>query len=304
MYKLNWEDGFKCLDKGWSMGELEIRVERLREEKIGNIVSLSSYIGWDYNREEIETIFNAGIVYGVWNEREELIASAAIILYEETLVSIGMVIVHPDYKGRGIGKAIMNSCMNSVSARTPIMLIATDEGKPLYEKLGFRAVSYVSKYICNSYNANHKCAEDEEYMMGYKEGDLEGIIKIDEGAFGTSRNQFLKQRIMQSDQCVVVKDTKENVVGNGISIQTPENKIIGPVVAKNDTMAMRIIHDLAREHDGNLRMDVPEGKNDFLKELEITGFKKVNTPPIMIKNSNRLLKRNSELYSIAAQIFG
>ncbi|PFC17119.1 GNAT family N-acetyltransferase [Bacillus cereus] len=286
------------------MIELEIRLERLREEQIGDIVALSSYIGWDYNREEVETIFNSGIVYGVWNERKKLIASAAIILYGEALASIGMVIVHPDYKGRGIGKMITNSCMNSVSAQTPFMFIATDEGKPLYKKLGFKVVSYVSKYICNSYNANHKCAENEEYMMVYKESDLEGIIKIDKGAFGTSRNEFLKQRIMQSEQCVVVKDTKENVVGYGISIQTPENKIIGPVVAKNNEMAMRIVHDLARGHNGKLRMDVPEGKNDFMKELEIAGFKKVNTPPIMMKNSNRLLKRNSELYSIAAQIFG
>ncbi|WP_144501918.1 GNAT family N-acetyltransferase [Bacillus thuringiensis] len=286
------------------MIELEIGLERLREEQIGDIVALSSYIGWDYNREEVETIFNSGIVYGVWNERKKLIASAAIILYGEALASIGMVIVHPDYKGRGIGKMITNSCMNSVSAQTPFMLIATDEGKPLYKKLGFKVVSYVSKYICNSYNANHKCAENEEYMMVYKESDLEGIIKIDKGAFGTSRNEFLKQRIMQSEQCVVVKDTKENVVGYGISIQTPENKIIGPVVAKNNEMAMRIVHDLARGHNGKLRMDVPEGKNDFMKELEIAGFKKVNTPPIMMKNSNRLLKRNSELYSIAAQIFG
>lgn len=256
------------------MIELEIRVEHLSKEQIGDIVALSSYIGWDYNREEIDTVFNSGIVYGVWNERKELIASAAIILYGEALASIGMVIVHPDYKGRGIGKVITNSCMSSVSAQTPIMLIATDEGKPLYEKLGFRVVSYVSKYICNSYNANHKCAENEECMMVYKEGDLEGIIKIDEGAFGTSRNEFLKQRIMQSEQCVVVKDTKEDVVGYGISIQTPENKIIGPVVAKNNAMAMRIVHDLARGHNGKLRMDVPEGKNDFMKELEIAGFKR------------------------------
>ncbi len=41
-----------------------------------------------------------------------------------------------------------------------------------------------------------------------------------------------------------------------------------------------------------------------MKVLEITGFKKVNTPPIMMKNSGQLLKRNNELYSIAAQIFG
>lgn len=63
------------------MIELAFRVERLREEKIGDIVALSSYIGWDYNREEIETILNTGIVYGVVNAKEELIASAAIILY-------------------------------------------------------------------------------------------------------------------------------------------------------------------------------------------------------------------------------
>ena len=151
-------------------------MEHLSKEQIGDIVALSSYIGWDYNREEIDTVFNSGIVYGVWNERKELIASAAIILYGEALASIGMVIVHPDYKEEEL-KGDNDSCMSSVSAQTPIMLIATDEGKPLYEKLGFRVVSYVSKYICNSYNANHKCAENEECMMVYKEGDLEGIIK-------------------------------------------------------------------------------------------------------------------------------
>lgn len=286
------------------MIELEFSVERLREEQIGDIVALSSYIGWDYNREEVETIFNSGIVYGVWNERKELIASAAIILYGEALASIGMVIVHPDYKGRGIGKMITNSCMNSVSAQTPFMLIATDEGKPLYEKLGFRAVSYVSKYICNSYNANDYCVRNEDYVMNYEEGELEKIIKIDEYAFGTNRKEFLKKRIMQSEQCIVVKDKEQNVLGYGLSIQTPENKIIGPVVAKNDAMAMRIVHALARGHNGRLRIDVTEGKDDFLKELEIAGFKRENIPPIMLKNSDQLLKRNGELYSIAAQIFG
>ena len=88
-----------------------------------------------------------------------------------------MVIVHPDYKGKGIGKMITNSCIKSVSTQNPIMLIATDEGKPLYEKLGFRSVSYVSKYICNSYNVNNHCVGNEDYMMNYEVNDLEKIIK-------------------------------------------------------------------------------------------------------------------------------
>ncbi|HDR4419420.1 TPA: GNAT family N-acetyltransferase [Bacillus cereus] len=286
------------------MGELAFSVERLREAKIEDIVALSSYIGWDYNREEIETIFDSGIVYGVWNKRKELIASAAIILYGEKLASIGMVIVHPDYKGSGIGKAITNACMESVSNQTPIMLIATDEGKPLYEKLGFRAVSHVSKYICNSYNVNDYCIGNEDNIMNYEECDLEEIIKIDEYAFGTNREEFLTKRMMQSEQRIVVKDKEQNVLGYGLGIQTPENKIIGPIVAKNDETAMRIVHHLARDHNGKLRIDVPKGKNNFMKELEVAGFQKVNTPPIMMRNSDQFLKRNGELYSIAAQIFG
>ncbi|MES5954258.1 GNAT family N-acetyltransferase [Bacillus fungorum] len=279
-------------------------VERLGENDISCLISLSERIGWDYSLEEIHTVLSSGIVYGIRNEKGEIIASAAIILYGEKLASIGMVIVHPDYKGRGIGKAITNSCIKSVSAQTPIMLIATDEGKPLYEKLGFRAVSYVSKYICNSYNVNDYCVENEEHIVNYEECDLEEIIQIDKVAFGTNRKAFLKKRIIQSEQCIVVKDNKQNVLGYGLSIQTPENKIIGPAVAKNDAMAMRIVHYLAKGHNGKLRMDVPEGKKDFMKELEVTGFKKVHTPPIMMKNSDQLLKRNNELYSIAAQIFG
>ena len=95
---------------------------------------------------------------------------------------------------------------------------------------------------------------------------------------------------MQSEQCIVVKDKEQNILGYGLSIQTPENKIIGPIAAKNDAMAMRIVHDLARGHHGKLRIDVPEGKKDFMKELQIIGFQKVNTPPIMMKNSDQLLK--------------
>jgi uncharacterized membrane-anchored protein len=64
------------------MIELEIRVERLKKENIEDIVALSSYIGWDYNREEIETIVNSGIVYGVWNEKKSLLQARQLYYTE------------------------------------------------------------------------------------------------------------------------------------------------------------------------------------------------------------------------------
>ena len=53
---------------------------------------------------------------------------------------------------------------------------------------------------------------------------------------------------------------------------------------------MDIVHYLAKWHKGKLRIDVPEGKANFMKSLEDFGFQKVNMPPIMMKNSNQLLK--------------
>ena len=57
------------------MIELEIRVERLSKEQIGDIVALSSYIGWDYNREEIDTFLTQVLytAYGM-SERNLLLA--------------------------------------------------------------------------------------------------------------------------------------------------------------------------------------------------------------------------------------
>lgn len=282
-----------------------IVIDRIEEKDIQQLINLSELVGWDYSLEEIKTIFQSGIVYGGKNERGEIIASAAIILYGEKLASIGMVIVHPQYKGKGIGRKITEACIRSVSEKTSIMLIATEEGRPLYERLGFQVVRHVSKYICNQYVTPKDYDRNEQHIfMDYDKGDSNGIVKLDEAAFGVNRSNFIQRRIEQSEQCIVVKDKENYIVGYGMSIQTPENRMIGPIVAPNNHIATTIVHLLAKDYKGRLRIDVPEGKEFFMIVLETAGFQKVNQPPIMLKNSNQFLERNGELYGIAAQIFG
>ncbi len=140
--------------------------------------------------------------------------------------------------------------------------------------------------------------------MDYDEGDSNRIVKLDGVAFGVNRRNFIQRRIEQSEQCIVVKDKENYIVGYGMSVQTPENRIIGLIVALTDNIASGIIHHLAKNHKGRLRIDVLEGKEFFMTVLETAGFQKVNQPPIMLKNSTQFLKRNGELYGIAAQIFG
>ena len=81
------------------MIELEIRVERLREAKQGILYHYLLILGGIITEKKLRLFLTQGM-YTVFGMREELIASAAIILYGEKLASIGMVIVHPDYKER------------------------------------------------------------------------------------------------------------------------------------------------------------------------------------------------------------
>ncbi|QSX24179.1 GNAT family N-acetyltransferase [Priestia megaterium] len=284
---------------------MSISLKRLNESDIEDLVNLSKSIGWDYDCDEVQTVLDSGRIYGHVNEEGKLLSSAAIITYGQSLASIGMVIVNPDYRGLGLGKGVTEACIHSISGEKLIMLISTPEGEPVYRKLGFQSVSFVHKCLCNNYiSQQHSPLHNQYDVHVYQDKDFLEVNELDRGAVGAARSQFLKIRINQSKKSLVVKNLVGEVVGFGLGIQTPENLILGPIIASNDQIAMILINELSKNHFGKLRIDIPEGKESFLQILEEKGFKKVAQPPIMMLNSPDLSVRNNSLYGIAAQIFG
>ena len=67
--------------------------------------------------------------------------TATTLVHGPELAWIGMVLVHPDYRRRGIGRALLEHCLGHLQARGVqcIKLDATPLGQPVYERLGFRA---------------------------------------------------------------------------------------------------------------------------------------------------------------------
>ncbi|MGX1902197.1 GNAT family N-acetyltransferase [Thermolongibacillus altinsuensis] len=273
-------------------------------EDIPELISLSSSVGWDYDEHEIRTIMKSGKIYGHKNEEGNIVSSAAIIPYDTSLASIGMVIVHEEYRGMGLGKIVTQACIDAVSKDTTIMLIATEQGKPLYERMGFRVIDCVHKYLCDHYIPVHSINKADIEINTFSQGDLTQIIKLDERAVGADRRKFLVNRIEQAKECLVVKDHAGTIIGYGLSILGPINLILGPIVAPSFEVASLLVNELARNHQGKLRIDVPSGHEEFMLFLEQRGFYKVSQPPIMIINSKQLPRRNGSLYGIAAQVFG
>ncbi|GIP32995.1 GNAT family N-acetyltransferase [Paenibacillus sp. J2TS4] len=272
------------------------------ENDIPGLIELSGSVGWDYNDREIATILSTGRVYGHKNEEDAIISSAAVIPYGKSLASIGMVIVREDYRGMGLGRQVVQRCLRTVP-KAAVMLIATEEGKPLYESMGFRTADYVHKFICDNYVP--QSSPNFEYVITpFAEQDLPRIVELDKTAVGEERRTLLIHRIQQALLCLVAKDSAGRTVGYGLSVPGPVNRIIGPIVAPNYAIACLLINHLAGAHEGKIRIDVPSGHEKLMAHLIRCGFKKVSQPPVMIIHSDQLPNRNGTLFAIAAQVFG
>ena len=285
--------------------QIEFQIYKLCKEDIPRLINLSASVGWDYDENEINTIMSVGTVYGHKTDQGELISSAALIPYDNNLASIGMVIVNENYRGYGLGKKVMQACIDTVPHNVTIMLAATEEGYPLYKKLGFQSVTCIHKLISDNNNSFYHIKKNHDYdILLLTDSHFIDVHKLDQCAVGADRKLFLKSRIKQTKQGVVVRAINGDLIGYGLSIEGPIHLILGPIVALNHDVATHIIHHLATGHKGKLRIDVPNGQSSFITYLEQCGFKKVSQPPIMIKNSIQLPRRNSTLYGIAAQAFG
>ena len=65
--------------------------------------------------------------------------TATTIIYEGRFAWIGMVLVDPEYRGRGIGTRLLGQAIEHLDAVgvPTLKLDATPQGRPIYAKLGF-----------------------------------------------------------------------------------------------------------------------------------------------------------------------
>jgi len=280
-------------------------LDKLGKQDIPGLIDLSTSVGWDYDQDEITTILSSGTIYGHKNKEGKIVSSAAIVEYDSLVASIGMVIVRDEYRGLGLGKTATEKCIESVKGNKTVMLIATDAGKPMYEKMGFISIDTVHKYLCDSFIPFRAIDfHSSSSIRDFNEEDIPQIIMLDNNAFGDNRKSFLLNRIKQATKVLVVRNADADLVGFGMVISGSENLLLGPIVAPDAETAYLLINHLTRNHSGKIRIDVPTGNDPFMTQLEQSGFAKVSQPPIMILNSTEMPKRNQTLYGIAAQIFG
>ena len=115
------------------------------------------------------------------------------ITFEDRFAWIGMVLVDPEYRGRGFGTALLERAIHYLDEQNlfALKLDATPQGKPLYEKLGFRAEYEIGRWTRQQPRGAAKLP-----VTGVRESAspalLDSICEVDRLVFGADRSGLLK----------------------------------------------------------------------------------------------------------------
>lgn len=279
-----------------------IKIQQLNEEHIPDLIRLSERLGWDYDKPELQTAFRSGSLYGHLNAGK-VISSAAIFPYGKVLASLGMVMVDPEFRRMGLGKEAATKCLN-LHTGTPVTLVTTKEGKSLYERLGFQTVDYVHKLIGEySYNESVHVPKNIE-MKPLLAEDLEEMTRLDSIATGSDRSLFLANRFHQAKDTIQIRRKNGEMLGYGFSISLPEMTLIGPIIAKDQDLALTLIHELAKKHRDIVRLDLLSKHQSLIQKLKNRDLKEIRRAPIMMKLADQLPGDTNQLFAVASQAFG
>src|SRR6266545_2784623 len=201
----------------------------LVEDDIPGAMRLKEAAHWNQTGEDWRNVLRlspAGC-FGIDCEGR-LAATATNVCYGDRLAWIGMVLTHPDFRGRGLARRLMERSLEWLEARPVewIKLDATDMGRPLYAKLGFQDECAIERWARPPGGAVPP--------LHLPAAQLETWASLDRSAFGADRAGLLR---------VLAAGETAEVAGGGYGMGRPgaNAAYFGPCVARSADAARALV---------------------------------------------------------------
>jgi GNAT superfamily N-acetyltransferase len=228
-------------------------VRRLGPDDLRCCVALSLDRGWSPEKVKWSLLLEVSEVFGVDAPDGGLAGAVVLTRYGADLASVGMMLVAARHGRRGLGRALMERLLAATGDAT-VTLFATDLGKPLYEKLGFRTIRRSAAFT-GRFRTAPPADNSKRRTRLAADADMPAILDIDKAAFGADRSRLLRRLPTFAGQLRVL-ETDSGVAGFGAAWRNDTSTVIGPVVAPDGAAARRLIAGLAAEVSGPVRLDL------------------------------------------------
>jgi GNAT superfamily N-acetyltransferase len=195
---------------------------------------------------------------------------------------IGTIWVAPDHRGRGLGRTLTEATIDiadGAGCRT-LVLVATNRGRPLYERLGFEVQTWYRTMEAPGLGGDG--APADAAIRPFRPGDVHAMVALDRAATGEDRSAVLAALATPDGTRVLASPADEPV---GFVVRAPWGG--GATIADDREHALTLVRARRREYpaDRRVRCGILLENEAGAAKLEADGWTEAWRAPRLIRGA-------------------
>ena len=239
-------------------------------------------------------------------EREgAVIGTVTTTTYGRALAWIGMMLVHPDQRGRGLGTQLMKRALEYLQglAVECIRLDATPAGRPVYEKLGFVPEWPLTRYQRPATNKSEEQECPIHLVRELKNADWPAVEEIDARSFGVSRLSLLQN--LAPGRRSAICEVRGRVGAWGLLRSGAKADYLGPISGVSRECCVSLVRALLHGTEARpVIWDLPDENGMAADTPRRLGFQVVRPFTRMRLGANSVVCDPQKLFALADPALG
>jgi GNAT superfamily N-acetyltransferase len=263
---------------------------------ISAAMRLKESVGWNQTGQDWRNLFQLAPdgCFGT-DVDGTLAATTTAVCFGSELAWIGMVLTHPDHRGQGLARRLMEHALRYLEGRVAwIKLDATDMGRPLYAKLGFLDECRIERWSRPGSSESRVSFS----LRGTSVPLSPEVEELDRQAFGADRRQLLS----------VLSRIDSSVTNRGYAMGRAGSRAtyFGPCIADSSTEATMLIDEFLDAHQGEtIYWDLLPNNTEAVRIASERGFQPLRKLVRMsIPGPRPFPHDDSQVYAIAGFEYG
>lgn len=233
--------------------------------------------------------------------QDQIVGTLTTIKYGHSFSWIGMVLVDPDFRRKGIGQQLLQEALQLLQAEETVKLDATPAGREVYLKLNF-----VDEYPLTRMNGmlTEEIFHPARARAILKE-DLPRLIEFDSKIFGANRSSLLNWMWEKASGFAFLIEAENEIKGYAMGRYGHDFIHIGPIIAQNIGIAQDLLIAALNKCAGSpVIIDVLHFKPEWISWLKEIGFTEQRNFIRMFRGTNRFKGVPENQFAIIGPEFG
>jgi ribosomal protein S18 acetylase RimI-like enzyme len=245
----------------------------MQRDEVALAVEWAAQEGWNPGLHDAQTFFRADPqgFFGGWLDGEP-VASLSVVKYGGSFAFLGLYIVRPEFRGRGLGWALWQHGMASATGRQ-VGLDGVVAQQDNYRKSGFTLAWKNVRYQ----GTGGAPGEPDPRLVRLDALPFAVVHAYDQPFFPAERGAFLQAWIAQRDAAALGWVDHGTLHGYGVIRRCREGWKIGPLFADTEAIAQALFASL-RSHAGPgepVFLDIPEPNASAVALVTRHGMRRV-----------------------------